>query len=776
MVRFGALSIILAASVLASCGNIESTQPVLEGKDVRVTFLHTTDIHSRLLPYHMQVMQTDKNLGLAAANGPFGGAARIASVVRDARAGADRSLYLDSGDVSQGAPIYNVFLGEAEFRFLSELGLDVMAAGNHDFDSGAPNLADKVGRFASFPVLAANYKFNPSGTTIMPPLSDLVSPFEIFNLKGLRVGVVGLANISTLSTIIEAGNSMGIVPLESATTTQYYIDMIRPMVDVVIVLTHLGLNDDQKLIACTSGADIVFGGHHHVVLNPPKVMDDAEPECLTRPMRTECVAGVRKALADYVVTAAEATSICSGDLIVESRRMPWKPGSRPADDVIAARCAAALPFQAVLTAEEAADPQLRIAAVLRAATDQCDVMANSLQYTPPERRPVILVHSGAFAKYVGRLDVVFRQIAQGSNDWDVASFKYDPIPIDSTVKADERMAEIMEDYRETLAQAIQLDLILGFAPTDAARFGSGGGDSPLGNLVAESMRKRKGVETDFAVTNSLGIRSDISAGPVTIEQMYQVFPFENTITTMFLSGREVIDVFDYIARRSSSRGCQAQAQIAGARVVLQCGGCNQAKRPAGWPSLPADVIGCAQKIQFFTSDGSMKDVELNGQYQLAANDYIAKGGSGFMMLKRNTTQINTGIPQRDALMDTMRGGLPCGVDAQGLMKACTADQDCPSDYVCGCEDRAEWNAETGTCDMGQGCGTAPGLCVLAACVNGVADRFYTSDCGGDPAANQPLDRCHCDQLARAYASCASVACIDKTNGIIEDGRIQLVRD
>ncbi len=93
-----------------------------------------------------------------------------------------------------------------------------------------------------------------------------------------------------------------------------------------------------------------------------------------------------------------------------------------------------------------------------------------------------------------------------------------------------------------------------------------------------------------------------------------------------------------------------------------------------------------------------------------------------------------------------------------------------------CEDRAEWNPETGTCDQAQNCGVAPGQCVLAACVSGVSDRFYTSECNGAPAANQPIDRCHCDQLARAYASCASIACIDKTNDIIEDGRIQLVRD
>jgi 2',3'-cyclic-nucleotide 2'-phosphodiesterase (5'-nucleotidase family) len=40
-----------------------------------------------------------------------------------------------------------------------------------------------------------------------------------------------------------------------------------------------------------------------------------------------------------------------------------------------------------------------------------------------------------------------------------------------------------------------------------------------------------------------------------------------------------------------------------------------------------------------------------GSYRVAVNDYIANGGSGFIVLKRNTTKFNTGISLRDALVD-----------------------------------------------------------------------------------------------------------------------------
>ena len=81
---------------------------------------------------------------------------------------------------------------------------------------------------------------------------------------------------------------------------------------------------------------------------------------------------------------------------------------------------------------------------------------------------------------------------------------------------------------------------------------------------------RLGIQTDFSLTNTTGIRTDLVPGPVTVEQMYNIFPFDNTITKMDLSGTEVQELFDFVARRSAGRGCVSQVQIAGARVVMDC--------------------------------------------------------------------------------------------------------------------------------------------------------------------------------------------------------------
>ncbi len=86
------------------------------------------------------------------------------------------------------------------------------------------------------------------------------------------------------------------------------------------------------------------------------------------------------------------------------------------------------------------------------------------------------------------------------------------------------------------------------------------------------MQLTEGVEAEFAVTNSLGIRADFERGPLTIEQMFNVFPFENSITVMYLSGTEVQEMLDFVARRSASRGCRTQAQVAGIAFDMVCNG------------------------------------------------------------------------------------------------------------------------------------------------------------------------------------------------------------
>src|SRR5262245_441379 len=196
--------------VLAILGCASETKPTRLHGQVHLTLLHTSDIHSRLFPYNLQLGQFDAGLGLGEATSiaNVGGAARISHIIGRERARAARVLHLDGGDCFQVAPIFNFYAGEAEIRALSAMGVDAMIVANHEFDRGALNLGIQLQNYASFPVLAANYLLEDPKQPGASPLGNVIQPFTVFMVDGLRVGVVGMGNLSSLTSIFETPNRL----------------------------------------------------------------------------------------------------------------------------------------------------------------------------------------------------------------------------------------------------------------------------------------------------------------------------------------------------------------------------------------------------------------------------------------------------------------------------------------------------------------------------------------------------------------------------------------
>jgi 2',3'-cyclic-nucleotide 2'-phosphodiesterase (5'-nucleotidase family) len=552
----------------AGC-TVERDQPDLKGQDIRLTIIHTSDIHSRLFPYTFVPNRFDQDYGLLPANGPFGGISRIATIAKDIRSTTGRSLWLDSGDCFEGAPVFNMFKGEAEFRSLSRAGMDAAVVGNHEFDLGSTNLYQQIDQWAQFPLLAANYLFEDPPNPDVRSLKDGVKPYHVFDVDGLKVGVIGLGNWSSMTGIFEGGNSLGIRPITDAQVVEEYVRLLRPTVDLVVLVSHLGLDEDEGLAASQvqdenetlplEGVDLILGGHLHIVTNPPKILD------------------------------------------------------HPNDDY-----------------------------------------------------STVLVHSGAFAKFVGRLDLVVH-VGSSNGDPDqrsrITSFSYVNLPVDSTINDDPEVANLMWPYSVKLNQDIDLNGVFAYVNTAGTakiiRNDLSGGDSQLGNLVARAMQTRPGVEAEFALTNSLGIRADFEQGALTVEQMFNVFPFENSITVMYLSGAEVQETLDFVARKSAERGCRTQAQVAGIWFDMVCRG-----------DCPGGAAACAKNV-YLGEDcrggnpdgdivpGACRPVVATGLYRVAVNDYIAKGGSGFEALKRNTSKQDTGVSLRDSLTVYLRAQSTC---------------------------------------------------------------------------------------------------------------------
>ncbi len=547
----------------------QSDEPDLAGQDVRMTFLHTSDVHSRILPYEHDPLYTEQQLGLLPGRGRYGGIARMAQVIKRERKKAGRSLWLDSGDLFQGAPIFNLYRGEAEVRAMTMAGLDAMALGNHEFDHGPVNVLDQFTYWADFPLLAANYIWDREGVPFADQFAALVKPYVVFNVDGLKIGVIGMGNLSSLNSLEDGGNELGILTLDTMQTIQDHVNLLREEADLVVLLDHLGLTEDEEIARNICGLDLILGGHHHIALNPPKLIDYKPDE-------------------KYISSRPDTQT----EMIVD----PDAPDGGEDDDNNPEDGDNG-------EEEEASDPP------------------RGLGECPKEHvRQTLLAHPNAFAKFVSRLDVVVR-------DKKIISHKFELFPIDRFVDEDPETRYVLEDYIEGMTRNLLLDRVITVATEPLRRFGDSGGDSQLGNLVAEAMQFRRYVETDFCVTNSLGIRTDILEGPLTYEQMYNVMPFENTITTMTLSGIEVQELLDFATRSSAERGCNSQIQVSGVTFTMNC------------------RTGEAEDIVI----GGVP-LSTTGAYDMCTNNYMANGGSGFRVLKRNTTKIDTGIAIREALI------------------------------------------------------------------------------------------------------------------------------
>jgi 2',3'-cyclic-nucleotide 2'-phosphodiesterase (5'-nucleotidase family) len=654
-VRLLRLAAVVPGLLAVSCFPLLPGDDVdLSGQQIRITFLHSADIHSRLLPYDFAPVKTDVDLGLIPEAGPFGGITRLGSLIKRERANADRVIHLDSGDSFEGAPIFNVNHGEVEYRWLSRMKVDASVIGNHEFDLGAANFTYQAKTNATFPVLAANYFWDDPHSLDSNKTVLYTEPYTVKQVGGVRVGVIGLGNLSSLNSIVEGGNALQITPLEQNEAIRGYVELLKPVTDLVVVVSHAGLTEDQNLI---QGYEAYYEvGRARSFINrqyaPWQVLewfgDQSDDSTVVR---------------------------------------VWIPGVSGVDMILGGH------LHIILN-----PPQ---------------------ELVDPTGRKVILAHGGAFSKYLGRMDLVVQMPPKGGSPemGEIISHDYRVFPVDSlwcsdalhhyyterfwnpgefaadpqvrqgiadcTAQEDTETAELLLPYIEDLDFKLSLTSIFGYAPRDIARRNSSsGGDSPLGNLCADSMRKRKRVEAEVAVTNSLGIRDNLYAGTLSQESMFNVFPFENTINVMYLSGVEMQEMFDFITERSSDRGCISQAQVSGVRFTMDCAQAQlNAQRISCDPSVTGPNNGkdcpgnrdgrapwqCLDDVQggrCWAHSGT--DISINGQpldafttYRVAVNDYIAKGGSGFTVLKRNTTRIETGIPLRDSLIGYMQNFCNC---------------------------------------------------------------------------------------------------------------------
>ncbi len=228
-----------------------------------IVILHTNDIHASFVPHDaFWVRATPKPM--------VGGFQELAATIDSIKSLHPSALLVDAGDVMTGNPIADIEYRGAQggllFEMMNRIGYEAWCPGNHDLDISQANLR-ALTAIATFPTLSAN-------------LVDSAGRFPVGNRactiikqNGLRIGIFGLIS-QALYSLVNQNNLTGIRVLSPVETAQRLIDTLRPQTDLVIALTHEGVDDDSALAAGVTGLDVIIGGHSHTRRTTPIVVND----------------------------------------------------------------------------------------------------------------------------------------------------------------------------------------------------------------------------------------------------------------------------------------------------------------------------------------------------------------------------------------------------------------------------------------------------------------------------------------------------------------------
>lgn len=218
--------------------------------------------------------------------------------------------------------------------------------------------------------------------------------------------------------------------------------------------------------------------------------------------------------------------------------------------------------------------------------------------TATENRTLIS-KAGSDARWVARIDV-----NQGGERF------FDLEPMTGAIADDPKTAAVANDYEQRLGKELDTVIATSEVPLDASAQHIRSSETNLGDLVADALRADTG--TDVALMNSGSIRGDriYPPGPITSRTLLAIHPFGNTICTLEISGRVLLQALNNGVSKLPNAGGQFP-QVSGLTMVVDT------EAPVG------------SRVREVVINGRPLDPEQH--YTIAIPDFVLKGGDGYSM-------------------------------------------------------------------------------------------------------------------------------------------------
>ncbi len=510
-----------AVLALIGCSALPTSGPAND-KTYYLTVLHTNDHHGRFWQN---------------GDGEYGMAARktlIDQIRGEVAQSGGQSLLLDGGDVNTGVPESDLQDAVPDFKGMNLLGYDAMAVGNHEFDKPLSTL--KMQReLVKFPMLAAN---------IYADGKRMFEPYKVFNLGGLRVGVMGLTTEDTPKMVLP-DNVKNLQFRSVIAEARSVVPELRAKADIVIAATHMGHYENGKhgtqaegdvtMARAVNGIDLVVGGHTQ------------NPACMK---------------AENVLDRA------------------YVPGTA------------------------------------------CK---------PDRQNGTWIVQAHEWGKYVGRADFAYRNGVLTLLKYQLipvnlmksvkgADGKTSKLPYTSLIAEDQAMLAMLKPYQEFGQQKLLVEIGSTDGRIEGDRAVVRSKPASMGVLIGRALMDK--TKADFAVVNAGGVRDSFVPGKLTYKDVLKVQPFGNTTVVVDLTGKEVIDYLNAVAKMSAGSG--SFGQFAGIDLVITGGTVSSA-------SIKGAAVNPAKT------------------YRMVINNFIASGGDGYPKLSDHKSFVDTGFVDADVL-------------------------------------------------------------------------------------------------------------------------------
>jgi 5'-nucleotidase len=211
----------------------------------KLVILHTNDIHS-----HFEQMP------------------QIATAIQTFRSkhGAESVLTIDCGDHMDRMRMETEGTnGLANIGVMNATGYDIVTLGNNE--GLTLNMADLAVAYAE------HAKFIVLGSNLFDALTEKhplwLQPYCKKRINGIRVGFIAVT-----AYFIDFYRLLGWDIREPMAVVDYWVKALRGQVDVLIVISHLGINHDQHMAREIQGIDLILGSHtHHLLEEPLRIKD-----------------------------------------------------------------------------------------------------------------------------------------------------------------------------------------------------------------------------------------------------------------------------------------------------------------------------------------------------------------------------------------------------------------------------------------------------------------------------------------------------------------------